>query len=393
MASTDQPIADRRDWPVIVIGGGPSGLASSQQLKQRGIEHVVLERGEQVGATWRQLYDSLRLHSGRHLSVLPGMAFPRSVPLFPSRRDVIDYLERYAAHFALPVRTGIDVTAITREGDSWRVATTAGPFTAAALIVATGIVASPRVPEFPGQELFGGRLLHSSAYHRPGDVSGQKVLVVGVGNSGGEIAAELAKAGRDVDVAVRSGANVVPLTLFGVPIQYLGYVLLKLPKPLRDGIAEIVRRGIELRRGPSPLPRPAFGPLDEIPIIGFNLVDAIKGGRIKVRPGIARLEADGVVFTDGTRSGYDAILLATGYQAAIEPLGPLARRDHHGNALRRDRIASADQPALFFVGHNHDTSGGINNIARDARLAAEAVAGVLAAGEGSRFDQQAIAVK
>src|SRR5690606_21933444 len=167
--------------------------------------------------------------------------------------------------------------------------------------------------------------------------TGERVLVVGVGNSGGEIASELARAGIDVTVAVRSGANVVPLTLAGIPIQYLATVVRKLPRPLQERVAGAVRRVSERRRGPPVLPVPQHSALDAIPLIGFNLVDEIRAGRVHVRSGIDTFTSDGVRFTNGEQEDFDTVILATGFRPALAPLGNLVRRDARGFALRVDR--------------------------------------------------------
>jgi len=198
---------------VVVVGGGPAGLATSQQLRQHGVPHRVLERGDTVGYTWANLYESLTLHTGKHMSSLPGMAFPRSAPLFVSRQDFLEYLRSYAARFELAIETGCEVHRITPTDGTWTVSTNRGVLAADCVVVATGIVANPKAPHFPGQEQFAGRLAHSVAYRRPDGYVGRRVLVVGVGNSGAEIGSEIARAGGEVTVAVRSGANVVPLTL------------------------------------------------------------------------------------------------------------------------------------------------------------------------------------
>ncbi len=356
-----------------MVGGGPAGLATSQQLRQQRIPHRVLERGDAVGYTWANLYDSLTLHTGKHMSSLPGMPFPSSAPLFVPRREFLDYLRRYAERFDLPVDTGREVERMSRTDGVWTVSTRRGALAATVVVVATGIVANPKTPHFPGQERFAGRVAHSVAYRRPDGYAGRRVLVVGVGNSGAEIASEIARAGGKVTVAVRSGANVVPLTLAGLPIQYVSFWVRKLPRRVQEGAVALVRLVTELRRGKPVLPRPAHSPLDAIPVIGFHLVDAIVQGLIDVRAGVAELTADGARFTDGTVGRFDEIILATGFGAALGPLEGLVQVDTKGFARRRDRVVSLDQPSLYFVGHNYDATGGLYNISRDARLAARLI--------------------
>jgi len=360
----------------IVIGAGPAGLATSQQLGARGIRHVVLERGDAVGHTWANLYDSLTLHTGKHLSSLPGLRFPRAYPLFVPRPLFCDYLRRYAETFRLPVETGSAVTAVRRDDGVWRVSTARGDHTARAVVIATGIVANPQRPRFRGAESFRGRLTHSVEYRNPAPYVGRRVLVVGVGNSGAEIGSEIARAGGGgvVTIAVRSGANVVPRTMFGLPIQYLAYWVRKLPRPAQEAIVAGVRKLTELRRGPSVLPRPRHSPLEAIPVIGFHLVDAIRAGLIRVKPGLAEFTPEGARFADDSVEPFDDVILATGFAPALGPLGTAVRTDAKGFALRTARVASVDQPNLYFVGHNYDATGGLYNIRVDSRLVARRIA-------------------
>lgn len=366
----------------VVVGGGPAGLATSRELKRRAVEHIVLERGDQPAYVWANLYDSLTLHTGRHLSGLPGRKIPRVVPLFPPREAFVRYLHDYARELSLPVCTRVDVRRAAPANGHWVISTPDQEIQARTLVMATGIVSGPSVPQVEGRSSYTGQVIHSSEYRRPSDLRGRRVLVVGVGNSGGEIGSELARAGYTVDIAVRSGANVVPRDIAGIPIQYLAFVMRKLPRGLQQRIASAVRALGELKRGPSPLPRPSVGPLDAIPLIGFHLIDEIKAGRVNVRPGLAAFTRGGARFLDNTEGAYDAVILATGFRPALSPLGDLVRRDAKGFALRTDRVASADQPRLWFVGHNYDATGGLANIARDAPLAAEAVKRSLATGAG-----------
>jgi cation diffusion facilitator CzcD-associated flavoprotein CzcO len=259
----------------------------------------------------------------------------------------------------------------------WRVETPTGALDARAVVIATGIAANPRRPVLPGEATFGGDVRHSVAYRRPDAYVGRRVLVVGVGNSGGEIASELAAAGAAVTVSVRSGAHVVPRAVLGVPVQYWSLLMQRLPLALRERVALGVSRLGELRRGPSPLPKPARGPLDGIPLIGFHLVDAIRAGRVDVAGAVAALLPRGARFADGTERPFDAVILATGFAAALQPLGALVTTDARGFARRTDRVASAEQPALCFVGHSYDSAGALHNIRRDAALAAARVSAIV----------------
>lgn len=368
-------MADAHAPAVVIVGAGPAGLATARELIVRGITPRVLERAGQHGHTWRNLYDSLTLHTGKHMSALPGLRFPRRTPLFPSRADFCAYLDDYARRFHLPVETGADVIRVERGTGArpWLLHTADSVVHADVLVFATGIVANPVVPSFPGNERFRGRVVHSVEYRNPDPFLAQRVLVVGVGNSGGEIASELAGAGVDTSIAVRSGANVVPRTILGVPIQYIAFGLRKLPRDARVRVADAVARIAEARRGPPVLPRPDHGPLDAIPLIGFHLDDAIRARRVRLRPGVAALTDVGVRFVDGTEQPFDTVLLATGFRPAIAALDGLVRTDGRGFALRSDRVASADHPDLFFVGHNYDATGGLQNIVLDSTLVARAI--------------------
>jgi cation diffusion facilitator CzcD-associated flavoprotein CzcO len=357
----------------IVVGAGPAGLATSRELTRAGVQHRVLEGGEQVGQTWARLYDSLVLHTGRHLSALPGLRLSSSLPIFVPRRDFLEYLHRYAATLRLPIETGAEVTSAARDDGQWCLRLRSGEAVYALhLIVATGIVANPYVPAIAGRDRFGGRLIHSVEYRRPDApdlMNGKRILVVGAGNSAGEISVELARAGAEVSLAVRTGAVIVPRDVLGIPTQYLSVMLSPLPRAIVQRLTAIVGR----LRGPRVMPPPGRTPCPKVPLIGLALAEALRAGRIRLRGGVEAFTSGGARFDDGSEQGFDEVILATGYRAAVGFLGGAIRLDACGFARRRDRVTSADRPGLYFVGHNYDARGALFNIARDARHAVRAL--------------------
>lgn len=358
---------------VLVVGGGPAGLAASRELKRRAVNHLVLER-ERVGASWAAHYRSLVLHTGKHLSHLPGMRLPRGMPLFPPRDRFVAYLRDYATRFGLPVREGTAVLRASRGSGRWRVETTGGLVEARILVVATGIVSAPNRPTLAGEAEFRGQILHSAAYSEPSMYAGKRVLVVGVGNSGGEIAADLAGAGVDTTVSVRSGAHLLPLKMLGIPSQYWSVLLSRLPDGVRERIAMTASRVNERFRGPPPLSRPDRPILgSRAPLIGDRLPTAIREGAVAVRGPIACLTVDGARFSDGLEEPFDVILLATGFRPATDFIEGLGAPDAAGFP-RREGVRGVDLPGLFFVGHRYGPTGALHAIRADARTAARAIA-------------------
>ncbi|MBC7898121.1 MAG: NAD(P)/FAD-dependent oxidoreductase [Cytophagaceae bacterium] len=360
----------------LIVGAGPAGLATAAELARVGERYRLLERGPTIADTWESLYESLTLHTGKHMSTLPGLSYARGTSLFPTRHEFLDYLRRYAKVKGITAELNREVRRIDRVGAGWRATLADGEIVEARdVVMASGIVAKPRMPELPGRELYQGEVLHSSAYRRPAPFVGKRVLVVGVGNSGGEIGSELARAGAKVTVSVRSGANVVPRQLGPFPVQYVRYLLGRLPRGMQGPLLRMTQKRLERKHGKSPLPPANASVLDAIPLIGFALVDCIREGLIDVHHGApGAFTATGVRFDDGTTRDFDAVLLATGYAPAIDALGNLVQRDTKGFAARRDRVVSADQTRLYFVGHNYDHTGGLTNIRQDAPRVAQAIA-------------------
>ena len=199
---------------VVIVGAGPAGLAMAASLKRQGLDAVLLDKADKVGSAWRRHYDRLHLHTDRSHSGLPGLAMPKAY----GRAQFVDYLGLYAARFNLKPVFNSAVTTIRREGEFWRVEAGAQTYRAPVAVIATGWADFPFSPSWPGTEAFRGEILHSSAYRNPRSYAGKRVLVVGFGNSGGEIALDLAEARVDVTLSVRGPVNILPRDLVGLPV-------------------------------------------------------------------------------------------------------------------------------------------------------------------------------
>lgn len=336
----------------VIVGAGPAGLAAAACLKEVGLAVELLDRGERVGDSWRRHYDCLHLHTSRGRSGLPGLALPANTGRYPALKDVITYFEDYARHHDLAPRFGCDVTGVTRQGQGWLVTHGAGQSPADIVVIATGINGSPRTPDWPGA--FDGPVLHSSAYRNATPFGGQRVLVVGFGNSGGDIALDLANAGVAVDLSVRGPVNILPKQLFGIPITSYGTLTRLLGYKMADRLTAPVLRMAVGRPEDYGLAAMSKGPAamvhedERIPMIDVGALGAIKAGRITVRPGVAALEGRNVRFADDTAQPFDAIIAAIGYTVDLRPiLGPdCAALDDRGHA----RISGGPtaEPGLYF---------------------------------------------
>ena len=193
-----------------MIGAGPAGVASALALKDVGVSPLVVDRADQVASSWRGRYDRLRLNTWRRYSQLPDRPFPKGTPTFPSRDQVVEYLDRHAHEDGITLRLGTQVERLDRDDGGWRVRTSAGEITAPQVVVATGFENEPLIPDWPGRETFAGELLHARDYRNPEPFRDRSVLVVGPGCTGMEIAHDLVEGGaRKVWLAVRTPPNIM----------------------------------------------------------------------------------------------------------------------------------------------------------------------------------------
>lgn len=365
------------DADVIVVGAGPAGLACAAQLAARGLDTLLLEKSGTVGAVWRCHYDRLHLHTDRAHSALPGLPMPRTYPRYPSRDQVVAYLESYAAHFGLAPIFHCQVRALRRNAGLWQADTTNGRYEAPMVVVATGWADAPHRPRWPGQEHFNGSVIHSSEYRHPGPYAGRRVLVIGFGNSGGEIALDLAQAGVDVTLAVRRPVSILPRELLGLPILTWAIAQAWLPPRLADALnAPAIRlalgptRGLGLRIARKG-PRRMIAEDHRVPLLDVGTLDQIRRGAIRVRGGIDHFTRDGVTFAcaDGhaRTEPFDDVILATGFHADLRGLLPHATDALDGRGTPRTTGKPTASPGLFFCGQIPSPTGQLREIGIEAR--------------------------
>jgi cation diffusion facilitator CzcD-associated flavoprotein CzcO len=346
-------------------------------MRAAGLDVAVLEQADNVGAVWRRHYDRLHLHTDRNRSGLPGMAMPKTYPLYPSREQVVRYLEDYAARFDIRPAFNTKVSRIRRDGTRWRADTDEGPASAPVVVVATGIASAPYHPSWPGSDLFRRSIVHSSCYRNAAPYAGKRVLVVGFGNSGGEIALDLANAGIDVAMAVRNPVQVLPRDLLGFPILAWAILYRHFPARLVDAInAPILRLAIGdietlgFRRA-SKGPRQMVEEDGRVPLIDIGTLAKIRDGSIRIRDGIDRLTSDGVVFDDGRVEAFDAIILATGFRPDLRLLVPDRADVFDDNGMPLVTGQTTKAPGLYFCGQIASPTGQLREIGIEARRIAD----------------------
>ncbi|RDG36722.1 flavin-containing monooxygenase [Streptomyces corynorhini] len=374
------------DRPVYVIGGGPGGLAVAAALRARGVRAVVLEKSDAVGASWRGHYERLRLHTTRARSALPGLAMPRSFGRWVGRANVVRYLEKYAEHHALEIVTGVEVTRIERspDGAGWLLRATGGrELTARAVVVATGFNHTPKVPSWPGREAYessGGELLHAGAYRDAEPYAGKDVLVVGVGNTGAEIAVDLVEGGAArVRLAVRTVPHLVRRSTLGWPAQLSGILVRRLPTRLVDAVSAAQARIAVPDLSAQGLPRPTTGLYSRvregaIPVQDVGLIKAVRRGRVEPVAAVDSFAREAVVLADGSRITPEVVIAATGYHRALEGLvGHLDVLDARGRPTVHGGRTPRQAPGLYFTGFTNPISGMFRELAIDARRIARAL--------------------
>ncbi|HSL82775.1 MAG TPA: NAD(P)/FAD-dependent oxidoreductase [Thermoanaerobaculia bacterium] len=396
MAVSD-PAAPPEALPVVVVGAGPAGLAVAGALARRGVRATLLEAGEAPGASWRRHYPFLRLHTTRRDSSLPGRPMPGGGDRYPGRDEYARYLEDYARWLGADVRTGREVVGVRRRDGAWEVEARGGeepwPLRARHAVIAAGFNRRPVRPELPGEEAFGGPVLHSSRWHELGEVAGRRVLVVGLGNTGADLVEELHRAGARVAVAVRGPVHLVPLEVAGINwrtwyrlVPGLAFAAGRLGGPplrrlapraaaafwcaiARARFGDLEGRGLRLQRAGELV---AHWGARRPPLTSGPFVEAIRRGGVEVLPALAGLEPGAALLADGGRHPCDAVVLATGFRPALEELLPPEALPEPGGWPPDGRPGPL--PGLWFCGYLPE----VLRIRRSARRLARRVAADLA---------------
>ncbi|MCB9233765.1 MAG: NAD(P)/FAD-dependent oxidoreductase [Bacteroidia bacterium] len=355
----------------LIIGAGPSGLATAARLGRAGIPYLILEKADRPGPAWHNHYDRLHLHTSKHRSWLPFVKFPKDYPKYPSRQQVADYLGQYAAKLNIRPLYGQKVVSAVRKDGFWDIQSETDAFRAKNLVVASGLTAIPRKPDFPGLESFKGEVLHTKFYKNAHPFKGKKVLVVGFGNSAGEIAMDLHEGGASASLAVRSPVNIIPRDVGPFSSVSLGIAIGFLPDKWLDANSRMVTRNKFGDLAKLGLKQADMGPKEillkkgRVTLIDFGVMKYIQSGEIRIFPGLKSVEGNLVHFTDGRSEEFEVILLGTGYYPDLSFLPEMHKGERYdqGNPPR----VVGEGEGLYFAGFQNRPGGAFRGFGFDAR--------------------------
>src|ERR1700722_17626816 len=348
---------------VVIVGAGASGLCAAAALRRRGIDSVVLEQDSAPGSSWVRRYDSLRLHTVRALSGLAFYPIPRRHPKYLSRDDYVGYLQDAARHLGLRIVTNYAVRSVRRDprvSAEWQGCGDGNEWRSRVVVLATGQYRVPRIPAIPGLTSYTGTLTHSANFRNALSYVGKRVLVVGAGNSGAEIATQLVEQGASfVAMSIRTPPPIVPRDIVGVPIQGVSLLLSLLPPRLADHLGRITARLVlgDLTRYGLARARWRIYSTGHIPVIDVGFVKVLKRWSVHIRPALVRLTPTEAVYADGESEHFDAVIAATGFTWGLDSLLDMpAALDAQMEPVDPDGEPTA-YPGLYFIGYSHSLRG------------------------------------
>jgi len=365
----------------LIVGASISGLASAASLQKQDIEYVIIEKYDQVATPWRNHYHRLHLHTNKRMSQLPYKKFGSELPRYPSRQQVVDYLEDYRNTFNIQPIYNTQATAITKEGDHWITQTNNGAFKSKYVVMATGPYGKPKPVQFKGMETFPGKIIHSSEYKTAKDYTRQKVLIVGFGNSACEIAIDLVEQGVKPFMSVRSAVNVIPRDVLGIPVLELSLLMNFLSPRTADTlnaplvkllVGDITKLGLKQKE---------YGPLEQIqreghaPVLDIGTIKLIREGHIKILGDIDHIEGSIVHFTDGEKQSFDVIVACIGYSRDEVQIVKVDKSRFEDLRVSVSKQKYFGKDGLYFCGYWVSPTGQIREIASDALKIARDIAG------------------
>jgi cation diffusion facilitator CzcD-associated flavoprotein CzcO len=364
----------------LIVGASISGLALASSLQKKGIEYTIIEKESQVATPWRNHYERLHLHTSKGLSNLPYKKFYKKIPRYPSRQQVVDYLEDYQKEFNISPHFNTEAKSIKREGDYWITATNKKTYKSKYVIIATGPFGKPKAIDFKGMETFTGKILHSYEYKTGKNFKGRKVLVVGFGNSACEIAIDLYEQGAIPSMAVRSPVNVIPRDVLGIPILQLSLAMSVLPPHIADAINAPLMRLLVGDIKKLGLKKLRYGPLQQIqkdgavPLLDIGTIKHIKQGHIKIYDNIEKIDGNTVHFIDGKKEEFDVIVAGIGYYREYVSLIDVELTRFEDLKLPINKQNYFGKDGLYFCGFYISPTGQIREIALDAKKIAGDIA-------------------
>jgi len=369
-----------KETNTLIIGASVSGLASAACLQKHDIEHLLIEKATSVASPWRNHYLRLHLHTNKRISSLPYKKFENKIPRYPSRQQVVEYLDNYKKEFGIEPIFDTEAKKIIKNSGAWITETTNGIFKSKYVIIATGAFTKPKPIRFKGMESFPGKILHSCEYKTGSDFKGEKVLVVGFGNSACEIAIDLYEQGAQPSMSVRSPVNVIPRDVLGIPILELSLAMSSLPPKFADTInAPLLRLlvGDIAKLGLKKLP---YGPLEQIqknasiPLLDIGTIKHIREGHITIYDDIDHIEGRTVHFRDGKKEEFDAIVAGIGYYRDYEEIIDADRSRFEDLKQPVDKQKYFGKDGLYFCGFWISPTGQIREIGLDAQKIAKDIA-------------------
>lgn len=335
-----------KGFDVIVIGAGQSGLATSYYLQRSGLNYVLLDANEVPGGSWQHYWQSLRLFSPAQWSSLPGVIMAGGTGYYPSRNETIDYLRQYEEQYKFPIQRGVQVRTVKRWREGFELETNRGSFHAKAVVSATGSFNSPFMPDLPGKDKFKGRVFHSSDYRRPEPFKSQQVAIVGEGNSGAQILAEVSEVAQTF------------------------WVTAKPPRFLPDHIDgrylfDAATQMYEAKKAGKQFVPPSLGDVVMVPPVKEARA---RGVFDKAYPAISHFTDLGIMLVNNQEILVDSVIFCTGFKPALGHLSELV--DISAGRIATQETKAVDVPGLWLVGYGNWTgfaSATLIGVGRSAR--------------------------